>query len=99
MSPCSRLYVKAGVKIENITMCDSKGVISKSRTDLNKYKLEFAADTDKKTLADAIAGADVFVGLSVKDALTKDMVKTMKYLKEIHPGISLEVRGQPFLST
>ena len=72
---CAKMYRKLGV--ENIVMCDSKGVISTRRTDLNKYKKEFAIDTDDKTLADAIVGADMFLGLSVAGALTKEMVANM----------------------
>ncbi len=74
---CARLYVSMGVKQENVIMVDSKGVLSKKRTDLNKYKLEFAIETDKVTLADAIEGTDVFLGLSVADVLTPEMLKTM----------------------
>ena len=74
---CARLYVAMGVKQENVIMVDSKGVLSKKRTDLNKYKLEFAIDTDKVTLADAVEGRDVFLGLSVADVLTPEMLKTM----------------------
>lgn len=74
---CAKLYMRAGVKQENILMCDSKGVISSGRTDLNKYKKLFAAETDKKTLTEAMEGADVFVGLSVAGTVTKEMVKSM----------------------
>ncbi|HYW94039.1 MAG TPA: NADP-dependent malic enzyme [Bacteroidales bacterium] len=74
---CTRLYINLGVKRENVTMLDSKGVITTSRKDLNKYKAEFAIDSDKKTLSDAMAGADVFLGLSVADILTPEMLKTM----------------------
>ncbi|MGE5399070.1 MAG: phosphate acetyltransferase [Ignavibacteriales bacterium] len=76
---CANLYVRAGVKKENIMMCDSKGVISKDRTDLNKYKLQFAVETDRKSLADAMAGADVFVGLSVAGVVSKEMVVSMAH--------------------
>jgi len=72
---CAKMYRKLGVG--NIIMCDSKGVISTSRTDLNKYKKEFAIDTDAKTLDDAIEGADMFLGLSVAGALSKKMVAKM----------------------
>jgi len=72
---CAKMYRKLGVG--NIIMCDSKGVISTSRTDLNKYKKEFAIDTDAKTLDDAIEGADMFLGLSVAGALSKAMVAKM----------------------
>ncbi|HEX2963030.1 MAG TPA: malic enzyme-like NAD(P)-binding protein, partial [Ignavibacteriales bacterium] len=74
---CANLYVRAGVKKENIMMCDSKGVIAKSRTDLNKYKMLYAVETEKKTLADAMDGADVFLGLSVAGVVTKDMIISM----------------------
>ncbi len=74
---CARLYVAMGVRQENVIMVDSKGVLSKKRTDLNKYKLEFAIETDKVTLADAIEGTDVFLGLSVADILTPEMLNTM----------------------
>jgi len=74
---CAKRYLLAGAKKENIIMCDSKGVISKSRTDLNKYKQEFAVDTDLKTLEEALVGADVFVGLSVAGVVSQDMVKKM----------------------
>lgn len=74
---CSRLYEKLGVKHENIIMVDSRGVVSKERTDLNKYKQEFACDTKLKTLADAVAGADLFLGLSVAGVLKKEMLKSM----------------------
>lgn len=74
---CSRLYVLLGVKRENIIMCDSKGAITKRRTDLNEQKAEFATDADITTLAEAIDGADVFLGLSVGNVLTKGMVSLM----------------------
>ena len=74
---CSELYITAGAKRENFIMCDSKGVIHADRTDLSKEKQRFAVKTDKRTLADALVGADVFLGLSVGNCLTKEMVKTM----------------------
>ncbi len=74
---CSRLYISLGVKKENIIMLDTKGVISNKRTDLNKYKAEFAVDTDCKTLEEAIKGADVFLGLSKGNVLTGAMLKSM----------------------
>lgn len=62
---CTKLYVSLGARLENIVMLDSKGVISKARTDLNEQKRYFATDrTDIHTLAEAIKGADVFLGLS-----------------------------------
>ncbi len=74
---CSNIYIRAGVKRENITLVDSKGVIHSERTDLNKYKKEFAGKKDTRTLEDAMKGADVFVGLSVKDVVSKDMIRSM----------------------
>lgn len=74
---CAKMYETLGVKRENILMCDSKGVISKSRTDLNEMKKYFAAETDAKTLADAVKGADVFLGLSKADVLTPEMLLSM----------------------
>ncbi len=74
---CTRLYVALGVKKENIVMVDSKGVINKKRTDLNKYKKEWITDRDVNTLAEAVKDADVFLGLSVAKMLSKEMLKTM----------------------
>ena len=74
---CTKLYVMLGARKENIVMCDSKGVISTSRPDLNAAKREFATDRPIKTLQEAVVGADVFLGLSVADVLTKEMVRSM----------------------
>lgn len=74
---CGRLYKALGVSRENFIMLDSKGVISTSRTDLNKYKKEFAQDTPITTLAEAIKGADMFLGLSKGNVLTGEMLKSM----------------------
>lgn len=74
---CTRLYVALGVKKENIIMADSKGVINKKRTDLNKYKKEWVTDRDINTLAEAVKDADVFLGLSVAKMLSKEMLSTM----------------------
>ncbi len=74
---CAELAIRWGVKRENIMLCDSKGVVYKGRTDLNKYKQRFALDTDARTLADAVRGADVFYGLSVANVMTPEMVKSM----------------------
>lgn len=67
---CTRLYIALGAKKENIIMCDSKGVLNKSRTNLDKIKKQFVNDTQFNTLQEAIKGADVFVGLSIADAIT-----------------------------
>ena len=74
---CARLYIALGVRKENMVMCDSKGVISVRRNDLNPAKAAFATSRPENTLEEAIAGADVFLGLSVADVLTADMVKSM----------------------
>ena len=74
---CTKLYVMLGARKENIVMCDSKGVISTSRPDLNAAKREFATDRPIKTLQEAVVGADVFLGLSVANVLTKEMVRSM----------------------
>ena len=75
---CTKLYVALGARLENIVMLDSKGVISKERTDLNEQKRYFATSrTDIHTLAEAIKGADVFLGLSKGNVLTQDMVRSM----------------------
>ena len=75
---CTKLYMAIGASKENIVMLDSKGVISVDRQDLNEQKRFFATQrTDIHTLAEAVNGADVFVGLSKGNVLTKEMVKTM----------------------
>ncbi|MCL4215890.1 MAG: NADP-dependent malic enzyme [Candidatus Hydrogenedentes bacterium] len=75
---CARLYVQLGVPREQIVMCDSKGVIYKGRdAGMNRYKDEFAAETEARTLADAMAGADVFIGLSQPNIVTRDMLRVM----------------------
>ncbi len=74
---CTKLYIMLGAKRENIIMCDSKGVISTYRTDLNESKKFFATDRNIHTLAEAVVGADVFLGLSVANVLTKEMVRSM----------------------
>ena len=75
---CTKLYISLGARLENIVMLDSKGVISKQRTDLNEQKKYFATDrTDVHTLEEAIKGADVFLGLSKGNVLTQDMVRSM----------------------
>ena len=72
------LLMAMGLKRQNILLCDSKGVIHKDRKEgMNQWKSAFAADTEARTLEDALQDADVFFGLSVKGAVTKDMVKAM----------------------
>ncbi len=75
---CSDLAVRLGVKRENITLVDSRGVVYQGREQgMNPYKARFAVESDARDLADAVRGADVFYGLSVADLLTPAMVKTM----------------------
>ena len=75
---CTELAKALGVKPNNVILCDSKGVIYKGRTEgMNQWKSAHAAETDARTLDEAIEGADVFYGLSVAGALTKEMVKKM----------------------
>ena len=74
---CARFYCALGVKKENIIRCDSKGVINTRRTHLNKEKQDFVADTPFDTLAEALTNADVFLGLSVANILTEEMIRTM----------------------
>ncbi len=72
---CAKMYKNLGVN--HIVMLDSKGVIHSKRDDLNKYKKEFAIDTDDRTLKDALKGADMVLGLSAPKLISKDMVKSM----------------------
>ena len=74
---CTNLFKKSGVPQKNITMVDRNGVIYRGRENLNQWKSSHAIETNDRTLYDAIKNADVFLGLSAKGALTKDMVKKM----------------------
>ncbi len=74
---CAKLYIALGVKPENLVMCDSKGVITTRRKNLTPVKAGFATDRGIDTLEEALAGADVFLGLSVADVLTQEMVRSM----------------------
>src|SRR5690606_20612233 len=74
---CMRLLVSLGARKDNLYMIDRRGVIYPGREGLNQYKEEFLNDTGARTLADALDGADVFVGLSGADLLSADMLKTM----------------------
>ena len=74
---CANLFKNSGVPQKNITMVDRKGVIYRGRDNLNQWKSSHAINTSNRTLNDAIEKADVFLGLSAKGALTKDMVKKM----------------------
>ncbi len=107
---CAELAIRWGVKRENIMMCDSKGVIYKGRTEnMNKYKERFVVDTDARTLADALRGADVFYGLSVANVMTPEMVKSMAKDPiifamanpdpEINPDLAKEARKDVIIAT
>ena len=75
---CAEHYVRLGVKRENITLCDTKGVVYKGRQEgMNKYKERFAQETKLRTLAETVVDADVLVGLSVKGAIDQEMVRSM----------------------
>lgn len=106
---CAELAIRWGVKRENIMLCDSKGVVHSGRTDLNKYKQRFVMDTDARTLADAVRGADVFYGLSVANVMTPEMVKSMapdpvifamaNPDPEIRPELAKEARKDVIIAT
>lgn len=107
---CGRIYKSLGVRPENILMCDSSGVIYKGRPKgMNKYKDEFAVETERRTLSEALNGADVFVGLSVAGVLTAEMIKTMADKPiifamanpdpEIDPALAREVRPDCIIAT
>ncbi|WP_266365147.1 NADP-dependent malic enzyme [Tellurirhabdus rosea] len=74
---CTKLYVSLGASVENVVMCDSKGVIRASRTDLDERKALFATSRDLNTLEEALVGADVFIGLSKGNVVSQDMVRSM----------------------
>jgi len=74
---CCKIYIALGAKVENIYMFDSKGLITKSRTDLDEYKQQFAQDAKMTSLEDEMKGADVFIGLSKGNIVSKEMVKGM----------------------
>ena len=97
---CSKLYIKLGLKKENILMCDSKGVINQNRTNLTAEKLDFVAQTDKNILEEAMVGADVFVGLSRGNVVSPDMLLSMAEnpivfgLANPNPEITFELATQ-----
>lgn len=74
---CTRLYISLGARPENIIMLDSRGVLNKQRTDLNSVKKQFIVDTPANTLAEAVVGADMFLGLSVGGVMKPEMLLTM----------------------
>ncbi len=75
---CATMMVSAGVKLENLWLCDTKGLVYEGRTEgMNEYKAVFSKQSELRTLGEVIAGADVFVGCSAKGVLTADMIKSM----------------------
>ncbi|MET0588308.1 MAG: NADP-dependent malic enzyme [Novosphingobium sp.] len=74
---CTALIKSMGVRHENVTVCDTKGVIYKGRDGVDQFKSAHAIDTSARTLAEAMVGADIFLGLSAKGAVTQEMVKVM----------------------
>jgi len=74
---CTELIKAMGVRGGNVIMCDRKGVIYKGRTDLDQWKSAHAVETDRRNLGEALKGADVFLGLSAANVVSKDMVKSM----------------------
>ena len=106
---CAYLFKSRGVKKENIIMCDSKGVIYNGREKVDQFKSAFSIDTKLRTLREAIKGADVFLGLSAKDVVDKDMVISMAKNPiifacanpdpEIKPELIKEVRNDAIIAT
>jgi malate dehydrogenase (oxaloacetate-decarboxylating)(NADP+) len=106
---CTNLFKSSGVKRENIIMCDRKGVIYKGRKNVDQFKSAHAADTELRTLEEAIKNADVFLGLSAKNVVSKNMVKSMAKNPiifacanpdpEIKPEDILEVRSDAIIAT
>ena len=106
---CMELLIKCGAQREKIYMIDTKGIVHTRRTDLNEYKKLFANNTDKRTLEDAIAGADVFVGVSGPNLLTAAHVKLMADKPiifacsnpdpEIKPELALAARDDVIIAT
>jgi malate dehydrogenase (oxaloacetate-decarboxylating)(NADP+) len=107
---CAKFYNQLGVQMKNITMCDSKGVIYKGRTaNMNADKEEFSSETSARTLAEALEGADIFLGLSIGGCVSKEMVKSMAERPIIfamanpNPEITyedvLEVRPEAIMAT
>ncbi|HEX6072866.1 MAG TPA: NADP-dependent malic enzyme, partial [Sphingomicrobium sp.] len=106
---CTELIKAMGVRGDNIIMCDRKGVIHKERTDLDQWKSAHAVDTGKRTLAEAMVGADVFLGLSAANVVSPEMVKSMAEQPiifamanpdpEIAPPLAREARPDAIIAT
>ncbi|HNE92552.1 MAG TPA: NADP-dependent malic enzyme, partial [Chitinophagaceae bacterium] len=91
---CIKLYVALGVKKENVKVFDSKGLITKQRTDLDEQKLEFAIDCEDMTLAEGIKNSDVFIGLSKGNVVSKEMILSMAK----HPIVFAMANPDPEIS-
>ena len=106
---CANLFKSSGIKSENIIMCDSKGVIHKGRKNIDQFKSVHASDTKLRTLKEAIKNADVFLGLSAKDVVSKEMILSMAKNPiifacanpdpEIKPELIEEVRSDAIVAT
>jgi malate dehydrogenase (oxaloacetate-decarboxylating)(NADP+) len=107
---CARMFITAGVKKENLLMCDSRGVIYKGRdAKLSAQKSEFVRDTEARSLADAMKGADVFAGLSVADCVSPEMLLSMAEdpvvfamanpNSEIEYGLAIATRSDLIMAT
>ena len=106
---CANLFKSSGVRAENLIMCDSKGVIYKGREKVDQYKSAFAIETKFRTLDESLKGADVFLGLSAKDVVSKEMIKSMAKSPiifacanpdpEIRPELIKEVRSDAIIAT
>ncbi len=107
---CAKIFKALGVRQENLMMCDSQGVVYRGRTKgMNKYKEEFLVDTEARTLLDALQGADVFIGLSVANVMTKEMLLAMNKSPivfamanpdpEIDPAFAKSIRPDVIIAT
>ena len=106
---CTELVKRMGVQGDNVIMCDRKGVIHKGRSDLDQWKSAHAVETEARTLADALVGADVFLGLSAADVVSQDMVRSMADEPiifamanpdpEISPPLAREARSDAIIAT
>ena len=106
---CTELFIASGVQRKNVRMCDRSGVIHQGRDDLNQWKSAYAVETDERSLHDAMTGADVFIGLSVADAVSQNDVKVMadnpiifamaNPMPEILPEKVAEVRDDAIMAT
>jgi len=106
---CAKLLLHLGVKLENILLCDRQGVIHAERPNLPDYKEKFARRTDKRSLADALVDADMFLGVSVANILTQKMLKKMAKNPiifalanpdpEIHPHLAIQARPDAIIAT